>query len=100
MSRGLGDVYKRQGFYREPMEKTYQSYLDARAEIFKDRPDKFVCLMDLALMAMKKLKAEGKLADQETYTDASDRRPQARLTQEAKIASDFFGQYPVQRTGK
>ena len=27
--------------------------------------DKFVCLMDLALMAMKKLKSEGKLQDQE-----------------------------------
>ena len=47
------------------MEKTYQSYLDARAEIFKDRPDKFVCLMDLALMAMRKLKKEGKLEDME-----------------------------------
>ena len=33
--------------------------------IYKDRDDKFVCLMDLALMAMKKLKAEGKLQDQE-----------------------------------
>ena len=29
------------------------------------RKDKFICLMDLALMAMRKLKAEGKLADQE-----------------------------------
>ena len=29
------------------------------------RKDKFVCLMDLALMAMRKLKAEGKLNDQE-----------------------------------
>ncbi len=33
--------------------------------LYKGRDDKFVCLMDLALMAMKKLKAEGKLADQE-----------------------------------
>ena len=33
--------------------------------MYKGRDDKFVCLMDLALMAMKKLKAEGKLADQE-----------------------------------
>ena len=31
----------------------------------KDRNDKFVCLMDLALLAMKRLKAEGKLDDQE-----------------------------------
>ena len=64
-STELKNVAFGDGFYREPMEKTYQSYLDARAEIFKDRPDKFVCLMDLALMAMRKLKREGKLQDQE-----------------------------------
>ena len=54
-STELKNVAFGDGFYREPMEKTYQSYLDARAEIFKARPDKFVCLMDLALMAMRKL---------------------------------------------
>jgi len=47
------------------MEATYNKYLSDRAEIYKDRKDKFVCLMDLALMGAKKLKAEGKLADQE-----------------------------------
>ncbi len=30
--------------------------------------------------------------------DVSDREPQVRLTQEVKIASDFSGQYPKQRT--
>ena len=54
-----------EGYYRTPIETTYQSYLDTRADIFADRPDKFVCLMDLALMAMRKLKAEGKLEDME-----------------------------------
>ena len=34
-------------------------------KFFKGRDDKFVCLMDLALMAMRKLKREGKLQDQE-----------------------------------
>ena len=48
-----------------PIEATYQQYLADRGEIFAGREDKFVCLMDLALMAMKKLKAEGKLQDQE-----------------------------------
>ena len=52
-------------YYREPIEGTYQKYLADRAEIFKGRNDKFVCLMDLALMAMRKLKKEGKLDDQE-----------------------------------
>ncbi|HIT90624.1 MAG TPA: phosphoribosylformylglycinamidine synthase [Candidatus Merdenecus merdavium] len=53
------------GFYRESMEDTYQSYLSARADVYKGRDDKFICLMDLALIAMKKLKQEGKLTDQE-----------------------------------
>ena len=53
------------GDYREPIESTYQQYLKDHSEIFAGRDDKFVCLMDLALMAMRKLKKEGKLADQE-----------------------------------
>lgn len=53
------------GFYRTPMETSYQSYLDTRAELFKNRDDKFVCLMDLALIAMRKLKKDGKLEDME-----------------------------------
>ena len=61
----LTDVKFKDGFYRTPMEATYNKYLSDRAEIYKDRKDKFVCLMDLALMGAKKLKAEGKLADQE-----------------------------------
>ena len=54
-----------EGMYREPIEKTYREYLQTHSEIFKGREDKFVCLMDMALMAMRKLKKEGKLADQE-----------------------------------
>ncbi|MDO4522521.1 MAG: phosphoribosylformylglycinamidine synthase [Eubacteriales bacterium] len=54
-----------EGDYKEPIVGTYQQYLADRAEIFKGRDDKFVCLMDLALMAMRKLKKEGKLEDQE-----------------------------------
>ena len=61
----LKDVTFKDGYYRAPMEETYNKYLSDRAVIYKDRKDKFVCLMDLALMGMKKLKAEGKLADQE-----------------------------------
>ena len=64
-STELTDVSFEEGYYKKPIEATYQQYLADRAEIFKDRKDKFVCLMDLALMAMRKLKAEGKLQDQE-----------------------------------
>ncbi|MCD7825418.1 MAG: phosphoribosylformylglycinamidine synthase [Clostridiaceae bacterium] len=53
------------GFCKEPIQKTYQNYEAVRAEIFRDRPDKFVSLMDIALMAMRKLKADGKLDDME-----------------------------------
>ena len=54
-----------EGDYREPIENTYKEYLKDREVLYKGRDDKFVCLMDLALLAMKKLKAEGKLQDQE-----------------------------------
>lgn len=61
----LTDVSFDDGFYREPMEATYKNYLETRADVFGERKDKFVCLMDLALIAMRKLKKEGKLDDQE-----------------------------------
>ena len=64
-STELTDISFGEGDYRAPMEETYKQYLADHSEIFKGREDKFVCLMDLALMAMRKLKKEGKLADQE-----------------------------------
>ena len=64
-STELKNVKFDDGFYQTPIKKTYEEYLDAHKEMYKGRDDKFVCLMDLALLAMKKLKAEGKLADQE-----------------------------------
>ena len=64
-STELTDVKFGEGDYKAPIENTYKEYLADREVLYKGRDDKFVCLMDLALMAMKKLKAEGKLADQE-----------------------------------
>ncbi len=64
-STELTDVTFADGYYRKPIEDTYQQYLKDHKEIFAGRDDKFVCLMNLALMAMRKLKKEGKLADQE-----------------------------------
>ena len=64
-STELTDVKFDEGDYKAPIVDTYNKYLADREELYKGRKDKFVCLMDLALMAMKKLKAEGKLADQE-----------------------------------
>nr|WP_314462641.1 phosphoribosylformylglycinamidine synthase [uncultured Clostridium sp.] len=53
------------GDYKKPMEDTYRRYLSDREEVWKGKSGKFVCLMDLALMAMKKLRLEGKLEDLE-----------------------------------
>ncbi len=64
-STELKDVAFGEGDYRAPIVDTYERYLADRAALYGDKKDKCVCLMDLALLAMKKLKAEGKLADQE-----------------------------------
>ena len=64
-STELKNIEFEEGYYKAPLETTYASYLDTRAEIFAGRDDKFVCLMDLALMAMRKLKKDGKLQDME-----------------------------------
>ena len=64
-STELKNITFEDGYYRAPIETSYQSYLDTREEIFKGREDKFVCLMDLALMAMRKLREDGKLDDME-----------------------------------
>ncbi|MCD7842321.1 MAG: phosphoribosylformylglycinamidine synthase, partial [Lachnospiraceae bacterium] len=64
-STEIQDVAFDDGFYRAPIEKTYEQYLADRKEIFKDREDKFPCLMELATLAARKLKKEGKLDDQE-----------------------------------
>ena len=61
----LTDIEFEDGYYKAPIVKTYERYIEDRNVIFKGRDDKFVCLMDLALMAMRKLKKEGKLDDQE-----------------------------------
>ena len=64
-STELKNVKFDDGDYRQPIEDTYREYLKDHSEIFAGREDKFVCLMDLALMAMRRLKREGKLQDQE-----------------------------------
>lgn len=64
-STELKNIAFGEGYYKAPIETTYQSYMDTREEIFKGRDDKFVCLMDLALMGMRKLREDGKLEDME-----------------------------------
>ena len=64
-STELTDVAFGEGYYRAPIVETWEEYLKDRADVYAGRSDKYICLMDLALMAMKKLKKEGKLQDQE-----------------------------------
>ncbi len=64
-STELKDVTFAEGYYTEPIKASYEKYLAAREELFAGRKDKYICLMDLALMAMRKLKKDGKLQDME-----------------------------------
>ncbi len=64
-STELKDITIEDGYYATPIQTTFESYLDTRAELYRDRPDKFICLMDLATIGMKKLKKDGKLNDME-----------------------------------
>lgn len=61
----LKDVTFTDGDYKKPIKDTYHQYLADREVVLKGKSGKFVCLMDLALMAMKKLRMEGKLEDLE-----------------------------------
>ncbi len=64
-STELKNITFEDGYYKAPIQEAYNDYLDNFKVLYKGRDDKFVCLMDLALVAMKKLKADGLLADQE-----------------------------------
>lgn len=54
-----------EGYYKEPIKAAYEDYKANREIIYKGRDDKYISLMDIALLAMKKLKADGKLEDME-----------------------------------
>ena len=64
-STELTDVTFDEGYYADTLKKTFDDYKKARVDVYGDRKDKFICLMDIALMGMKELKKQGKLADQE-----------------------------------
>ncbi len=61
----LTNVTFEDGYYKKPIEDSYNSYLADKEELYKGREDKFTCLMDIALMAMKKLRSQGKLQEME-----------------------------------
>ncbi len=61
----LKNVTFGEGEYKKPLTDTWKEYLQDREEVYGHGHNRYVCLMDIALMAMKKLKKEGKLQDQE-----------------------------------
>ncbi len=61
----LKDIQIEEGDYSVPITAAYNSYLAEREKLYAGRRDKYVSLMDIALLAMKKLKADGKLEDME-----------------------------------
>ncbi len=64
-STELTDVSFDDGYYNKVISDTFNQYKDAAKKMYQGRDDKFVCLMDIALMAMKELRAAGKLEDME-----------------------------------
>ena len=61
----LTDITFDEGYYQEPIKKAYERYLADFKELYAGREDKFICLMDIALMGMKRLKKDGFLQDME-----------------------------------
>lgn len=53
------------GFYADVIKESYKEYLKDREEVFEKPEERAVSLMDLALMAMRKLKKEGLLKELE-----------------------------------
>ncbi|MBQ6588139.1 MAG: phosphoribosylformylglycinamidine synthase [Butyrivibrio sp.] len=64
----LKDISFEDGFYAEPIKASFEDYLAAREALYTTddkKKEKFISLMDIALMGMKKLKKDGKLTDME-----------------------------------
>ncbi len=64
----LKEITFEDGFYAEPIKASYEDYLSARDALYTTddkKKEKFISLMDIALMGMKKLKKDGKLTDME-----------------------------------
>ena len=64
-STELKQVTFEDGFYKDRIVRSFEEYQAARERLYQGKSNRFVCLMDIALMGMKQLKAEGKLNDQE-----------------------------------
>ena len=64
-STELTKIEFQEGYFQAPLKMAYDQYMADHESIFAGREDKFVCLMDMALMAMRRLKKDGKLDNME-----------------------------------
>ena len=61
----LKDIKIEKGSYEKLFKKSLDNYTSMRTDIYADRKDKPVTLMDMAIIGMKYLKKHGKLEDME-----------------------------------
>jgi phosphoribosylformylglycinamidine synthase len=61
----LKDIVFEEGYYTKPIKTAFRSYMNDRERLYRGRDDKYISLMDIALIAMKKLREDGKLEDME-----------------------------------
>ncbi len=64
-STELKDIRFGEGDYKAPICSSFERYRNDHEILYKGRDGKYICLMDLATLAAKKLKKDGKLTDQE-----------------------------------
>ena len=64
-STELKEISFDDGYYKPVIEKTFRDYLKDRIDVYGYNRNKYVCLMDIALMGMKKLKVDGILDNME-----------------------------------
>lgn len=72
-STELTKIEFQDGFFKTPLKIAYDQYMADHESIFAGREDKFVCLMDMALMAMRRLKKDGKLDNMEESDEINAR---------------------------
>ena len=61
----LKDITFDEGYYRPLIEGAFEQYLRDHKDQYKDRNDKYVCLMDMGTLAAKRIRKMGLLEDQE-----------------------------------
>ena len=61
----LKDVKIGQGSYRTEFDDSFRQYMRDHKKIYGEKKDKYLCLMDMATLAMKKMLMTGQLKDME-----------------------------------